>query len=214
MTLNELYVLNSAIDGQDIYSIPAFSENRLSQMSFDLIKESMIEKGYLEDNSTLSLQGASEVRRIEQFKKAIKYISILDLIIGCIDEEKGILLNIKNEIDYNFSLINVKEVVNILIEVFPDLLTNDGLEDTKSVSSKYVNPRQLLTDYPVKAETSFTLKIFNNNSSENTNEFYFLSNGKKYYYDCDKHILYEKNSKELKSIICLRIRGTADNVKI
>ena len=78
MTLNELYVLNSAIDGQDIYSIPAFSENRLSQMSFDLIKESMIEKGYLEDNNTLSLQGASEVRRIEQFKKAIKYISILD----------------------------------------------------------------------------------------------------------------------------------------
>ena len=214
MTLNELYVLNSAIDGQDIYSIPAFSENRLSQMSFDLIKESMIEKGYLEDNSTLSLQGASEVRRIEQFKNAKRYIMILDLTIGCIDEEKGILLNIKNEIDYNFSLINVKEVVNILIEVFPDLLTNDGLEDTKSVSSKYVNPRQLLTDYPVKAETSFTLKIFNNNSSENTNEFYFLSNGKKYYYDCDKHILYEKNSKELKSIICLRIRGTADNVKI
>lgn len=214
MTLNELYVLNSAIDGQDIYSIPAFSENRLSQMSFDLIKESMIEKGYLEDNNTLSLQGASEVRRIEQFKKAIKYISILDLIIGCIDEEKGILLNIKNDIEYNFSLINVKEVINILIEVFPDLLTNDGLEDTKSVSSKYVNPRQLLTDYPVKAETSFTLKIFNNNSSENTNEFYFLSNRKKYYYDCDKHILYEKNSKELKSIICVRIRGTDDNVRV
>lgn len=217
MTLNELYVLNSAIDGQDIYSIPAFSKNKLSQMSIDLIKDSMIEKGYLDNINTLTSQGATQVRRIEQFKNAFKYITILNLVIGCIDEEKGILLRLNNESGYQFSPISIKEVINTLAEVFPDLLgDNDNeQEDEKNITCKYVNPRQLLIDYPVKAETSFTLKIFyKNNTCANTNELFFESNRKKYYYDCDNHILREKSFKDLRDIICERIGGSADDVGI
>ncbi len=202
MTFHELYVLNSAIDGEDIYSLPEFSANQLPKITVELIKDSLIQKGYLLDYETVTDMGAKDINKIRQFKVAKKYISLFDMVIGCVDNKKGILLKRDREGEYSFTAIDVAQVKSILIEAFPLLFHDTEAVGLEVFHDKYVNARSLLTEYPVHVKTSFTLKTtLVSKKEENTKELFFESCGGKYYYDCTQNILHVRSGQGLLNVL-------------
>lgn len=200
MTFGELYVLNSALDGNDIYAIPSFSKTRLSKVETEIVKDLLIQKGYLENYDTVTTMGAGEIGKIKYFKEAKKYIHLLNLTIGCIDEKKGILLKHCKEEGYSFLVINLKESIQVLGELFPQLLLEE--KDTSSKNDSSINARDLLNQYEINAKTSFTIQTkYLTNKGKNTKELFFVSHGKRYYYDCKDSLLHERSGEELKKIL-------------
>ncbi|WP_455717319.1 DUF5081 family protein [Anaerosporobacter sp.] len=204
MTFSELYVLNSALDGNDIYAIPSFSKKRLSKVETEIVKDVLIQKGYLENYNTVTTIGAGEIGKIKYFKEAKRYIHLLDLTIGCIDEKNGILLKHSKEEGYSFLAINLKESIQVLEELFPQLLEED--KDTSSKNDSLINTRDLLNQYEINAKTSFTIQTkYLTNQEKNTKELFFISNDKRYYYDCKDSLLHERSGEELKKILKERL---------
>ena len=206
MNYNELYVLNSAIDGEDIYSIGKFSSNRMTRLATELIKDILIEKGYLEDYNTVTSKGASEIRKIKQYKEAKKYVSILNMVIGVVDNKKCILLIKDTRGEYQFSVIDSKKNVDVLIEAFPILLKQESANESLYSIDTYVNPRDLLKQYKINAQTSFTIYTENPKVlDKKTKELFFISDDKKYYYDCLTNFLHERDGTELVNILHKRL---------
>lgn len=206
MTYNELYVLNSAIDGEDICSVQKFSSNRLTRVAVELIKDMLIEKGVLEDYNTLTTKGVLETRRIKQFKEAKKYVRIINMIIGFLDDKKGILLTVDKKGEYYFSTIDPSKNVDVLMEAFPELLQYDDASDSQDNIDTYVSPRDLLKEYKINVKTSFTLNTeYLKAQEKNKKELFFEANGKKYYYDCVTNKLHERNSYEIVNILRKRL---------
>ena len=195
MNYNELYVLNSAIDGADIYSIQKFSSKRMTRAAVEVIKDMLIQKGFLQDYSTLTTKGVLEVRRIKQFKEAKKYVRILNMIIGLVDDKKSILLTLEGNGEYNFSTIDSRNNIDALIDVFPNLLVQEVTNNSLNYTDTYVNPRDLLKKYKINVNLSFTIYTeYPKVQEKNTKELFFVSEDKKYYYDCLTNRLYESNS--------------------
>lgn len=206
MNYNELYVLNSAIDGKDMYGIRRFSDKPMIRAAVEMIKDILIEKGLLADYSTFTNKGVVEVEKIKQFKTAKKYVSILNMIIGYINKEKGILLTLDRESDYLFSVIDLSKNLDTLMKTFPELLESEKIMDAKSGNIIYVNSRDLIKEYKINAKTSFTIKTdIQNIPEKNTKELFFKAEDKKYYYDCNKSVLYEKQSHELVELLRKRL---------
>lgn len=202
MTFHELYVLNSAIDGEDIYSLPEFSTNQLPKITVELIKDSLVQKGYLLDYETVTDMGAREISKMKQFKESKKYISIFDMVIGCIDHKKGILLKRESHGEYSFVTIDVTQAKSILVDAFPVLFQDTEALNIEVREDKYVNARQLLTEYPIYVKTSFTLTTtLVNRKEEDTKELFFESCGGKYYYDCMENILHMRSGKGLINVL-------------
>lgn len=206
MNYNEIYVLNTAIDGKDIYSLQRFSDRRLSQAAVELKKDVLIAKGYLEDYNTLTTKGLLEVRKVKQFKESKKYVEILNMVIGFADQQNSILLTADKNGDYFFSTIDPKRNVDILIETFPELLQHNDTADSQNENDTFISPRDLLKEYKMDIQTSFTISTVNLKEREKfTKELFFLADGKKYYYDCATNLLHERSSYELISLLHKRM---------
>lgn len=206
MNYNELYVFNTALDGKDIYGIRTFSDKRLTRAAVEVIKDIMIEKGYLENYETLTRKGVEEIRRIKQYKESNKYVCILNMVVGFVDDTTGILLNWDKQGEFQFSAIDHRKNVDILMEVFPELLQSNNNNYIQTMGEIYVNPRDLLSRYRFNIKTSFTISTENiRTQGESTKELFFESEGKRYYYDCITNLLHESNSHELVNLLRSRL---------
>lgn len=194
MNYNELYVLNTAIDGKDIFAIQKFSERPMIKAVVQMIKDILIEKGFLADYNTFTDKGVIEVKKIMQFKAAKKYVTILNMVIGYIDDKQGILLTLGRNNEYLFSVIDISKSLATIMKTFPELLESETIIETIGNNSYYINSRDLLSLYKISAKKSFTIKTKIKMSPEvSTKELFFESEGKKYCYDCNNSMLYEKN---------------------
>lgn len=207
MNYNELYVLNTAIDGEDIYSLQKFSSKRMSLVAVELIKDILIEKGYLEDYNTLTTKGLLEVRKIKQFKDAKKYAEVLNMVIGFIDEKEAVLLTADRNGDYFFAVIDPGKNVETLIDTFPELLRHiDAAAHSQYENDTCMSPRNLLCEYKINIQTSFTVTTLDIKDGEkSTKELFFESGGKRFYYDCVNNLLHERDSDELVSLLRKRM---------
>lgn len=210
MNYYELYVLNTVIDGEDIHSIDPFSNKKMTEMAVDVIKDALIENGLLKDYKTLTAQGVLVINRIKQFKEAKKYVRILNMTIGFVNDTLGILLRSDTSGNYWFSVINIKNNLETLTKAFPEFLLLDG-KGNASHTDFQISPESLLQKYEINAKTSFTLSTEirslkeKNMKGYNTKELFFESAGKKYCYDCKNTILYERDRNTLVDMLHKRL---------
>jgi hypothetical protein len=206
MNYNELYVFNTAIDGKNMYAVQKFSEKPMIRATVEMIKDILIETGYLADYSTFTDKGVAEVKKIMQFKTAKKYVTILNMVIGYINDKQGILMTLSRNGEYLFSVIDICKSLDTIMKTFPKLLGSERIIQGNSSNSFYVNSRDLMNDYKINARTSFTIKTELSMLSErSTRELFFESEGKKYCYDCNNNMLYEKQSHELIEMLRKRL---------
>ena len=212
MNYYELYVLNTVIDGEDINSIEPFSNKKMTGIAADVIKDALIENGLLKDYKTLTIQGVLVINRIKQFKEAKKYVRILNMTIGFVNDTLGILLRTDPNENYFFSVINIKKNLETVTKAFPEFLLLDGKGSTSHKDS-YISPESLLQKYEINAKTSFTLSTEIRSSKEkdmtgyNTKELFFESAGKKYCYDCYNNILLERDRTTLVDMLHKRLEA-------
>ena len=65
MTDKEIYVINRALDGKDIYMLPSLQELRLSELLIEGVKERLIIKGILTNFDELTIQGVSKIKMLK-----------------------------------------------------------------------------------------------------------------------------------------------------
>lgn len=193
MTLEQVYVLNRALDGKDIYSIPTFAGLEMTEMSIQLVKDTLVENGILLSHSSFSTKGLELTKNIFDYKNARKYIEILDLVLGIIDDKKAVMLEaVKN--NYTFTLINIVDSLKQLSSVYEFLSL-----DTQNTGCSPVGPAELLSEYKLNSKNSFNFMTIQNDKK--TTEIYFSDGSSIFVYDCDDQLLYQKNADDIKQLL-------------
>ena len=191
MNINELYVLNRAIDGKDIFSLPALSELKISDFLVESIKDGLIKKGILESYETFTKEGAIITNRLRLFKEAKKHVIINDISVGVINEDESVVF-IYNPLidDYKFIKIDTSEATMQIFETcgfFPNMdKTNKINSDKRIVLSR--------NDFSKKyyLESDNSLRLIAKSQDTVVDEVYFCADGKQYVYDYNENVLYEK----------------------
>ena len=92
MTKQEIFILNRALDGSQIYGMPEFEKMHISELLIDTYKEGMINRGFLKDKENFTEKGASVVSRIKDYKASDCYVSLSNLTIAKNEEGKHVSL--------------------------------------------------------------------------------------------------------------------------
>ena len=117
MTLQEIFVLNNILDGQDVYSLPFLSKLNMTQPIYDTAKDMLIDRGLLINYDEFADEGILIAKRLMSFKNAKKYIEILNLSIGVIDNKQAVMIRWNDDNDYNITLIDMKDAAAQLLGV-------------------------------------------------------------------------------------------------
>ncbi len=92
MNVNELYILNRSLDGQEIPFVKYQDTLGIRGVMIDIVKDGMISKGILRNYYEFSEYGIKITNRLRRYKNAKKHIKINHLAIGIVSESESILL--------------------------------------------------------------------------------------------------------------------------
>jgi len=115
MLLEQIFVLNRALDGKDIYALPEFGSLKMTELSISLQKDYLIETGILESYTKFTSEGVKITKLISDYKNAKRYLSIFGDTLGIIDDKKGVMLCCKNN-NYEFVHIDITNLEDTLME--------------------------------------------------------------------------------------------------
>lgn len=194
MTLDELYVINLAIDERPIISVPELTGKNMSLLVIDSIKESMIEKGFLEDTNALTPYGTKIAKRVLDYKNAEKYIKVGIVSIGILDSNTGISLIRYPGGDVEFFRTDVSVFVDSLIEAYPFISEKPGISEKGSISCTY---NEILGKYNINAKNSVFISSLK--ASQNEQKVYLTDDV--FFYDTGQHFYYNRNCRELYRVI-------------
>ena len=200
MNIKEIYVLNRALDGKDIYPLPSFKDLNMSEILVTSVKDSLIEQGLLENHESFTMEGVRITKRISDYKKAKKYVRINDMVIGILDDDLGVLLQ-KSYLDesYIFELISISDSVGQLLKSHP-FLQQSVKEQTNQ--EREMEFDELSKAFVLRPSNMFNVATQDNENKKNvTDELYFSSNDQLYIYDCEKKILYSKSQLEIQEAL-------------
>ena len=179
MTKQDIYILNRALDGKQIYGLPDFEKMHMSHLLIDIYKEGMIRKGLLEDKSTLSTEGAIMVSRIKDYKECNTFVSLNNLTIGKKESGENISLTYNpyyNE--YFFACVEMPDDFNAVVDSYPFL--RDIIDSDNSFVGE-INQKDFEAKYgPLKKEV---LHIVRHSNDEEWYYTIFVKEGRAYLYD-------------------------------
>ncbi len=185
MTDKEIYAINRALDGKDIYMMPSMQELGLSEVLIQGIKEKLIIKGILANFCEFTAKGITKTKILKVYKEAERYVTINNITIGITANKQNVILmhNPLNE-DYKMEYINLDNMLENLTEAYGFLMEcNNDYEETESEMSI------LTLEKDFDLERSLYIKI-KDNISQNTIELRFFNNDSIIYiYDYSTNIL-------------------------
>jgi len=193
MNIRELYVLNRALDGEDIAYIPSFKKLGISEFMVSAIKDGMIERGLLKSYGEFTDDGVRITDRIRRYKEAKKHIRIDNLMIGVVDSNESILIlwnPLLNE--YSVRVIDTSMGTAQIIESYEFLAdnTNEAGDDKEELSYDELQKR-----FDLNSDNSFRISSLTN--GEKSDEIYFRSESGLYVFNCLTNVLYAKNKKDI-----------------
>ena len=196
MDKKDVFILNRALDGRQIYGMPDFANMNFSNLLIDVYKEGMIRRGILADKGNLTLKGARIVSCIKEYKESDKYITINNIVIGKNDDGKVVTL-IHNPLydEYKF-------VRNKLVDNYDILESYSFLKDVEECERKVVmemNPREFKANYGNIKKDILYLTIYDKNIEKMF--VIFVKQGKAYFYDKNASCLYNVGRKEIIDLI-------------
>lgn len=204
MNVREIYILNLALGGNQIFSLPNFSDVKISNLLASAVIDSLIAKNILIDNETFSEKGLKIAKRIDDFKKSSKYVKFGSFIFGLLDNNSAVLLTRNFSGDkFEFKRIDMINVVSKLTEEYPFLNNDDSNEI--NFSSENITYDELINKYNLNVDNSIFLSTFIVEDSSTTDEIIFYNNNKIYLYDRKNNILEQKNSLEIKNLLQERL---------
>ncbi len=204
MNIYEIYVLNRALDGNDIFTLPSFSKLNISNFMIDDIKNVLIKKQILESDSTFTERGMSLTNRLCLFKQAEKHIQIGNIAMGVLDKKESILL-LYNPMfkEYEIEVIDSTDIADQLAS-FYSFLNPDGTAETVPEEDVRMTNQEFIEAFTLDEESYFRMLI--QDKDKKRDEIYFFSDGKYYVYDMISCILNSRSHNKLLSLLRERMR--------
>ena len=194
MKLEHIYILNRALDGKDIFSMPSFAALEMSGMTISMYKDAMVEDGLLESHASFTDEGLRVAKAILGFKDAKKYISILDIVFGLIDEEAAVMLERTGK-EYRFTVVDTAGAAAQLTGAYGFL----SLPCDSWGHGMPVSPEELLQMYNLDSKNSFSLVTEKDGAV--TKEIVFTDGEGAFVYDCVEGLLYQKGEGGMKALL-------------
>lgn len=182
MTLQELFILNDILDSQNICYLPSFLSLKMTEEIYSAAKDSLIEKGLLKNYDRLTEQGALITKRLKEYKEAKKYVQVMSLSYGIVDDDKAILISQLKEGDYDIKLTDISNAANQFLDAFTFL---KNAPNSKADTIISIDEEKLKKEYRFNQHFRLKTKVENNK----TDELYFISNSQLYIYDHYKQTL-------------------------
>lgn len=201
----ELCVLNKALDGKDVFSLPPFSTLLISDLLASALKELLIAKGLLADQNTFTDMGVIMTNRLRLFKQAQLHIRVGNVAIGVQSEQESILLV------YNPVLSAYKLVVAETADCFNQVVTAYAFlrdaqdEEGSDPDETPVGLDKVIRQFGVKHENSFVF-IREQDNKRIAEELYFSSGNRLYVYDCIGKMFHSKRREEIINHLCERMK--------
>lgn len=194
ITLDELYILNMALDRRDFFSVPSLRSRTMPSLFSEQVYVSLIKKGLLMDKNTLSKEGTMLVKRMEDYKNSLKYIKIGALTIGLYQKNFGIAL-MENPVDktYSFARMNMKFEDLKLNKMYVFLDKENEKEPVLNGSIKFDTLQEKVDfklDNAIFLSTLDMRKAASDIKSAIINEVLFYYEGHHYRYDRNKELIY------------------------
>lgn len=195
MNIHEIYVLNRALDGKDVFSLPSFAKMNIPEFMIDDIKDELIRKSILETQSTLTDEGVRLTSRLRMFKEAKKHLQIGYISIGLLNPNESILI-VYNPLykEYKIQVMDSTDMLNQLVSFYQFLLS-DGTDEAIQQQDLYMNRNSFNKSFTLNEENHFRLVM--QTESETADEIYFVFEEKYYVYDNKKGMLHSKSHKNL-----------------
>lgn len=179
MTVEEIYVLNSALDGEDIFGLSSFSEIGASKMMFGSVNEQLIRKELLETESSLTMQGVQMVKTLDDYKKSKKYLKLGTLIIGLSEDDVAVaLISSGDPVEYEFQYVSMEDGYDHICKVYPFLSMKPG-----GISEREIDYEELIKEQAVSPENILKLSTYSGRGKEETAEVFFSADDKLYLYN-------------------------------
>ena len=157
MNIYEIYVINRALDGNDIFTLPSFSKLNISNFMIDDIKNVLIKKQILENNSTFTKTGISLTNRLRMFKQAEKHIQIGNIALGVLDKNESILLHYNPLLkEYEIEIMDSTDLADQMTS-FYSFLKPDSTADTVPVEEVRMTTQEFNKAFTLDEDSHFRI---------------------------------------------------------
>ena len=201
MTDKELYVLNRAIDGEDIYMLPTRDELPLSEINIRIIKEGLILKHILYDYNTLTAKGVSMIKKLKSYKNSKKYFSINNVTIGISDGKDYVML-LYNPLVGEYKIEYIKET-NWLDDIFGFYIFINNSNNCYVETSVALEESLFESLYKVDSRHAFTIKV---NINGEVYKYKILEYKEALYlYEYNQKLLHKRRKDNLKAMLMEKV---------
>lgn len=215
LSKSEIYLLNEALDGEEIYGLPKDGVMFLKQNGSDAM-QALIDKKIINEDGSVNETSYLIIKSLEKYKKSRSYIWIND-IVASIDDGDNIYLFRKdeeNKDEYVFQKTDNGVLMYSLLKQFNFLCEyKEVLDDTKIKMSleelydKYLSSKLTREMIEIEKEEGRIIK------SKNFHAIYFTYDNKCYKYDEMKEFLYEINPKAVRMEIAKLMKLNSKEVR-
>ncbi len=204
--------MNLALDGGDIFTLPSFTTVHMTKILADTIYGDLVQKGFMQDPSTFTMEGVMCLKKVDDFKKATKYVKIGSLVIGIYKDEFAISLfwnQLNNEFD--FRRIQLNDVVKQLSSTYPFLCLENSEMET-AILNRQITFNDLIEKYSLKYDNTIYLstldviKLREQKKDMVTNEIIFYCYNSCYYYDSNQEKLSTCSITQMKDLLRKRLK--------
>jgi hypothetical protein len=201
MVLKKLFILNLALGGSDIYSLPSFSKLRMSEMKAEHIKDRLVEEGYLESYEVFTEKGIIYTARIRDFKNAKKYVHMLGFTLGILEKGTAIMVHkTAGEMDsHDFKRISIEDGGKQIYEIL--FKGKEGSEIKHSDEPVEISIDELLSRNISFEDGVRMITIDNDNEKPYKDELIFVQKGQLFLYDYSDNKLYERTQADIRMIL-------------
>lgn len=210
--LNELYILNLVLDGNDIFNIPSFNEVCMNALIADSVYKALNEKSLIVDSSILTIAGTELVKKISDYKKAKKYVQVGHLTLGIYKENFAIALIRKiRGCEFDFRRIKISDISNQISSSYP-FLDNDNSSPCESDNNEKLSYEELITKYSLNDDNAIYLSTLDvdilkvKKKDFATNEIIFWYDGYFYYYNRNQQSLFSCTRLKIMQILEERVK--------
>lgn len=183
MTLEEIYVLNRALDGRDIFGLPSFREIGGSEMMIHSVKEQLIRKGLLESESSFTMKGVQAVKHMEDYKNAQKYIQLGSLFIGIKKDQDTAISLVRRGIpqEFEFQALNTGDSFTQLCAIYPFL--SQKTKEPEAANEYEMKYEELIEFYGLTIDNTLYLATYTAEGEGLTDEIFFPAEDRVCLYD-------------------------------
>lgn len=197
LNARELYYLNGALDGKNIYGINPVETLINDQESNDSPKDSLIKKELLKNQGGLNEKSFKIIRNLEKYKNAKEYIWVNDILISMDETDSIVFLKKLNKGQFILEKTTKQLMIFSIFKNY-EFLLNNVLSDSEKET---IEPSDLIESKLLNKRSDEVLFI----QKEKNNEFnicnIYYKEDHVYRYDTLKKELVKVNPKDIRSEI-------------